>query len=193
MVGVGPEQQPGWPAPAQSRVHDATFWEGLALRTPGVMLGGHTTPFAAGCCSVPDVFMDTASPLSPARPPSLEVRRVIVSSFIMAPFPFPLYGNWAWGRRLAPELGGELGLVTATLTFAGSGVSMLSEASPRSRWPLTDRASASSGATARPNAIPSRHRDRCASAASSWLRLVSDSSGSTCPAQMATLRSVCRR
>jgi Amt family ammonium transporter len=69
------------------------------------------------------VFMDTTCTIpTGAMAERVKLKAVVISSFFVSMFYYPVYGNWVWGGGWLAQLGSKLGLGHGALDFAGSGV-----------------------------------------------------------------------
>ncbi|MCL4386591.1 MAG: ammonium transporter [Actinobacteria bacterium] len=69
------------------------------------------------------VFMDTTCTIpTGAMAERVKLKAIVVSSFFVSMFYYPVYGNWVWGGGWLAQLGSKLGLGHGALDFAGSGV-----------------------------------------------------------------------
>jgi ammonium transporter, Amt family len=69
------------------------------------------------------VFMDTTCTIpTGSMAERVKLKAVVISSFFISMFYYPIYGNWVWGGGWLSQLGSKLGLGHGALDFAGSGV-----------------------------------------------------------------------
>ena len=69
------------------------------------------------------VFMDTTATIpTGAMAERVKLSAIVISSFFVAMFYYPIYGNWVWGGGWLSQLGTKLGFGHGALDFAGSGV-----------------------------------------------------------------------
>ncbi|MDN5325953.1 MAG: ammonium transporter, Amt family [Moorella sp. (in: firmicutes)] len=69
------------------------------------------------------VFMDTAVTIpTGAMAERVKFSAVVLGSFFIAMFLYPIFGNWVWGGGWLAQLGAKLGLGHGAVDFAGSGV-----------------------------------------------------------------------
>ncbi|NLI92742.1 MAG: ammonium transporter [Peptococcaceae bacterium] len=69
------------------------------------------------------VFMDTAVTIpTGAMAERVKFSTVVITSFFIAMFLYPIFGNWVWGGGWLAQLGSKLGLGHGVVDFAGSGV-----------------------------------------------------------------------
>ncbi|BCV21454.1 ammonium transporter [Moorella sp. Hama-1] len=69
------------------------------------------------------VFMDTAVTIpTGAMAERVKFGAIVLGSFFIAMFLYPIFGNWVWGGGWLAQLGAKLGLGHGAVDFAGSGV-----------------------------------------------------------------------
>lgn len=69
------------------------------------------------------VFMDTTATIpTGAMAERVKLSAIVISSFFVSMFYYPIYGNWVWGGGWLSQLGSKLGFGHGALDFAGSGV-----------------------------------------------------------------------
>ncbi|WP_338832725.1 hypothetical protein MHLNE_13850 [Moorella humiferrea] len=69
------------------------------------------------------VFMDTAVTIpTGAMAERVKFSAIVIGSFFIAMFLYPIFGNWVWGGGWLSQLGSRLGLGHGAVDFAGSGV-----------------------------------------------------------------------
>jgi len=69
------------------------------------------------------VFMDTTVTIpTGAMAERVKYSAVVITSFFISMFLYPLYGNWVWGGGWLSTLGANFGLGHGAVDFAGSGV-----------------------------------------------------------------------
>lgn len=69
------------------------------------------------------VFMDTTVTIpTGAMAERVKYSAVVISSFFVSMFYYPLFGNWMWGGGWLSQLGKNFGLGNGAVDFAGSGV-----------------------------------------------------------------------
>lgn len=97
-------------------------WNLLGLK--GFFLSGDT--YDAGVYALfffQMVFMDTTVTIpTGAMAERVKFLAVVITSFFISMFYYPIYGGWVWGGGWLSQLGAKLGLGNGALDFAGSGV-----------------------------------------------------------------------
>ncbi|MCR4430892.1 MAG: ammonium transporter [Tepidanaerobacteraceae bacterium] len=69
------------------------------------------------------VFMDTTVTIpTGAMAERVKFLAVVIASFFISMFYYPIYGGWVWGGGWLAQLGAKLGLGNGAVDFAGSGV-----------------------------------------------------------------------
>ncbi|MGC7873724.1 ammonium transporter [Desulfosporosinus sp. SYSU MS00001] len=69
------------------------------------------------------VFMDTAVTIpTGAQAERIKFSAVVIGSFFISMFLYPIYGNWVWGGGWLSQIGSHWGLGHGAVDFAGSGV-----------------------------------------------------------------------
>ena len=116
------------------------------------------------------VFMDTALTIvTGTAAERWKYAAFVVSSFVMGAFTYPLFANWAWGGGWLANLGPISAWATAMRILPDRAWCTRLAASPRWPWASSsDRASASSRATANRLRCRATISWSCCWAASSW-------------------------
>ena len=96
---------------------------GGILGTKGFFLGGTYDPGVYALFFFQMVFMDTTVTIpTGAMAERVKYSAVVITSFFISMFLYPVFGNWVWGGGWLSTLGSHFGLGHGVVDFAGSAV-----------------------------------------------------------------------